>query len=63
MRKKKIRKIIILECTDCYSNSNKRTYGISRYITEKNKQKTIKRLSLKKYCKFCNKSSIHKEIK
>nr|QES95256.1 ribosomal protein L33 [Nitzschia sp. (in: diatoms)] len=63
MRKKKIRNIIILECITCHSNLNKRTYGISRYITEKNKQKTIKRLTLKKYCKFCNKSSIHKEIK
>lgn len=55
--------LITLECIKCKENSNLRTYGISRYITSKNKRNTIQKLELYKYCKYCNKHIIHKEIK
>lgn len=54
---------IILECTECRSNNNKRSQGISRYITQKNRRNNIERIELNKYCKYCNKHIIHKEIK
>nr|BBC77433.1 ribosomal protein L33 [Nitzschia sp. PL3-2] len=62
-KKKKIRVLITLECNECSSNNIKRKKGISRYITEKSKRNTPERLNLKKYCKFCNRITLHKEIK
>lgn len=56
--------LITLECTECRSGiSNKRSSGVSRYTTQKNRRNTPERIELKKYCRFCNKSTIHKEIK
>jgi large subunit ribosomal protein L33 len=55
--------LITLECTECRSNSNKRSSGVSRYTTQKNRRNTPERIELKKYCRFCNRSTIHKEIK
>jgi large subunit ribosomal protein L33 len=57
------RVLITLECTDCRSNTNKRTPGISRYMTQKNRRNTPDRIELKKYCPNCNRHTIHKEIK
>nr|BBC77644.1 ribosomal protein L33 [Nitzschia sp. NIES-3576] len=62
-KKKKARILVTLECKECNSESIKRSKGISRYITKKNKQNTPEQLILKKYCKFCNKITVHKEIK
>jgi|TARA_B100000809_G_C15096216_1_gene515095 large subunit ribosomal protein L33 len=55
--------LITLECTECRTNLNKRTPGVSRYTTEKNRRNTPDRIQLKKYCSNCNEHTIHKEIK
>ena len=57
------RVLITLECTTCRSNSDKRSSGVSRYLTQKNRRNTPDRIELKKYCPHCNGSTIHKEIK
>ena len=49
--------------TECRSNVNKRSSGVSRYMTQKNRRNNPERLELKKYCPHCNKKTIHKEIK
>ncbi|NEN96587.1 MAG: 50S ribosomal protein L33 [Moorea sp. SIO1F2] len=61
--KKGVRIVITLECTECRSNSNKRSAGVSRYTTRKNRRNTTSRLELKKFCPNCNRHTIHKEIK
>ncbi|MGI6077956.1 MAG: 50S ribosomal protein L33 [Fastidiosipilaceae bacterium] len=48
------RERIILACEECKQRN---------YITKKNKNNTKDRLSIKKYCKFCNKHTEHKETK
>ncbi|MCT4611979.1 MAG: 50S ribosomal protein L33 [Clostridia bacterium] len=45
---------VTLECTEC-KNRN--------YSTTKNKKTIPERMELKKYCKFCKKSTVHKETK
>ena len=45
---------IQLECTECKRRN---------YSTEKNKKNTTGRLELKKYCRFCKKTTVHKETK
>ena len=62
-KNKGTRILITLECTECRSNSNKRTSGVSRYTTQKNRRNNPERIELKKYCQHCNKHCIHKEIK
>nr|YP_010040523.1 ribosomal protein L33 [Senna spectabilis]QOZ39904.1 ribosomal protein L33 [Senna spectabilis] len=61
---KDIRIRVILECTSCVRNSgNKKSAGISRYITQKNRHNTPSRLELRKFCPCCCKHTIHGEIK
>ena len=55
--------LITLECTECRSNTNKRSAGVSCYTTQKNRRNNPERIELKKYCRHCNKPTIHKEIK
>lgn len=55
--------IITLECTECRLNKNKRTPGVSRYLTTKNRRNTPEKLELAKYCAHCNKHTQFKEIK
>ena len=62
-KNKGTRILITLECTECRSNMNKRSNGISRYSTQKNRRNNPQRLELKKYCRHCNKTTLHKEIK
>lgn len=62
-KNKNTRILITLECLECRSNLNKRSSGVSRYHTQKNRRNTPERLELKKYCSNCNKPTIHKEIK
>nr|YP_009496232.1 ribosomal protein L33 [Guinardia striata]AWT38804.1 ribosomal protein L33 [Guinardia striata] len=63
-KNKGTRILITLECTTCRSNTeNKRSAGVSRYITQKNRRNTPERIELKKYCPNCNRTTIHKEIK
>ncbi|MEO0946952.1 MAG: 50S ribosomal protein L33 [Cyanobacteria bacterium J06641_5] len=61
--KKGVRVIITLECTECRTNQDKRTNGVSRYTTMKNRRNTTGRLELKKHCPCCNRHTVHKEIK
>nr|YP_010941332.1 ribosomal protein L33 [Knorringia sibirica]WLS51020.1 ribosomal protein L33 [Knorringia sibirica]WLS51105.1 ribosomal protein L33 [Knorringia sibirica]WQB38213.1 ribosomal protein L33 [Knorringia sibirica] len=61
---KDVRVSVILECTSCVrKNVNKKSRGISRYITQKNRRNTPSRLELKKFCPYCYKHTIHVEIK
>ena len=54
MATKGAREHITLECTEC-KNRN--------YVSEKNKRNNSDRLEIKKYCKFCKKTTVHKETK
>nr|AUT83427.1 ribosomal protein L33 [Carex flacca] len=58
---KDLRVRIFLECTSCRS-INKRSMGISRYITQKNRSNTLNLLELRKFCRYCNKHTTHREI-
>ena len=53
-----------LECTEARTSTDpKRSNGISRYTTEKNRRNTTERLELKKFNPHLNRMTIHKEIK
>jgi len=45
---------ITMACTECKQRN---------YTTTKNKKKHSERIELKKYCKFCNTHTVHREIK
>lgn len=62
-KSKDVRLIITLECTECRSNTDKRSPGVNRYTTMKNRRNTTQRLELKKFCTHCNGHTVHKEIK
>nr|YP_011034540.1 ribosomal protein L33 [Goeppertia makoyana]WRI58244.1 ribosomal protein L33 [Goeppertia makoyana] len=65
-RGKDVRVIVSLECTSCARNDiNKESPGFSRYryITQKNRHNTPDRLELRKFCRYCQKHTIHGEIK
>ncbi|MEB3214963.1 MAG: 50S ribosomal protein L33 [Nostocales cyanobacterium 94392] len=62
-KNKGVRIIVTLECTECRTNANKRSPGVSRYTTTKNRRNTTSRLELKKFCTHCNTHTVHKEIK
>lgn len=53
----------ILECKTCRENITKTRKGVSRYITSKNRKTTTSKLELSKYCKYCDKHTLHKEVK
>ncbi len=57
------RVLITLECGECRQNLIKRTLGVSRYLSSKNKHTTPAKLEMEKYCKYCNKHTTHKELK
>lgn len=64
MAKQKGSRIIIhIECTTCRTNTNKRSEGVSRYTTVKNRRNTPARLEIKKFCPQCNSHTVHKETK
>jgi len=54
MAKNETRPNITLVCTECKHEN---------YVTVKNKKNTTEKLELKKYCKYCNKATVHKEKK
>ncbi len=62
-KSKDVRITITLECTECRTNTNKRSPGVSRYTTQKNRRNTTGRMELKKFCPHCNKHTVHKETK
>lgn len=45
---------VVLVCEECLSRN---------YMTEKNKLNTTERVIVKKFCKRCNKHTVHKETK
>lgn len=45
---------ITLACTECKQRN---------YTTTKDKKKQSEKVELRKYCRFCNTHTIHKEIK
>ncbi|NLW39954.1 MAG: 50S ribosomal protein L33 [Tissierellia bacterium] len=49
-----MRERITLACTECKQRN---------YVTTKNKSKNTERLELKKYCKFCNAHTVHRETR
>lgn len=63
-KSKGARVIITLEC-GCRNtrNNDQRKKGIMRYTTCKNKRNTPNRLEIKKFCSYCNKHEVFKEIK
>nr|YP_009032906.1 ribosomal protein L33 [Diplopterygium glaucum]YP_010377624.1 ribosomal protein L33 [Diplopterygium chinense]AHA59692.1 ribosomal protein L33 [Diplopterygium glaucum]QYC92986.1 ribosomal protein L33 [Diplopterygium chinense] len=61
---KDARVTIALECTSCTrKKTGDKSPGIYRYTTQKNRRNTPTRLELKKYCPYCYKHSIYKELK
>ncbi|MEA3313458.1 MAG: 50S ribosomal protein L33 [Caldisericota bacterium] len=49
-----MRDIILLECTVCRRRN---------YSTTINKKTNREKLQVKKYCKYCKKHTLHKEVK
>jgi large subunit ribosomal protein L33 len=49
-----MRTIITFSCTECKRRN---------YSSTKNKRTTPDKLELKKYCRFCQKHTVHKESK
>ncbi|VWU51922.1 apicoplast ribosomal protein L33 precursor, putative [Hepatocystis sp. ex Piliocolobus tephrosceles] len=58
-KKKKNRRIVVIECTE----ARKCGKQPSRYVTEKNRVNTPKKLQLYKYNKYLKKRTLHVEIK
>jgi len=53
-KKGEARELVTLQCTLC-KNEN--------YRTSKNKKNTVDKLEINKYCKHCQKNTVHKEKK
>jgi large subunit ribosomal protein L33 len=49
-----MRNIVTLACAECKRRN---------YSTTKNKRTTPDKLEFKKYCRFCQKHTVHKETK
>ncbi len=45
---------VVLACTICQSRN---------YTSEKNKEAQVKRIEIKKFCKYCNRHTLHRETK
>ncbi|KAI3438339.1 hypothetical protein D9Q98_000772 [Chlorella vulgaris] len=58
-KKKGVRMIVTLECTESRANGT----TPSRYTTQKNKKNTPERMELMKYNKYLRRMTLHKEIK
>lgn len=59
-KKKGARQTCTLECTEQRSAG---IAGMSRYVTQKNKKNSPKRLELRKYNPYMRKVTLHREIK
>ena len=58
------RVIITLECTQCrQAGITKRSAGVSKYTTSKNRRNTPEKLEISKFCRYCNAHTVHKETK
>ena len=54
MADKGVRVKVTLECTECKQRN---------YDTNKNKRNNPDRMELNKYCRFCRKTTLHRETK
>jgi len=59
MAKKSDRIVVTLECTE----ARKEGKSPSRYVTKKNKRVTTEKLELRKFNKYLNRVTLHKEVK
>ena len=64
-KSKGVRIIITLECTECRTATaaEKRSSGVSRYTTTKNRRNNPERLELMKFCPQLNRMTLHRKIK
>ena len=64
-KSKGVRIVVTIECTEYRTvpSSEKRSPGVSRYTTTKNRRNTPDRLELMKFCPQLNKMTLHREIK
>jgi len=62
-KNKEIRLPILLECTQCIQKGSTIRFGVSRYMSEKNRRNNPDKLELKKFCRYCVQHTVHKEIK
>ncbi|CAL8412467.1 unnamed protein product [Dictyota dichotoma] len=66
-KRKDIRSIITLKCTECkakeYNNYQQNCRNQITYATTKNRRNTPQRLELKKFCPHCNRHTLHRELK
>ena len=64
-KSKGVRIVVTLECTECRSATaaEKRSPGVSRYTTTKNRRNSPERLELMKFCPQLNRMTLHREIK
>nr|YP_010933487.1 ribosomal protein L33 [Streptosarcina costaricana]WKT08984.1 ribosomal protein L33 [Streptosarcina costaricana] len=62
-KSKDARIVVTLECTHCTQNQQKRSPGVSRYTTQKNRRNTPSPLELRKFCAYCNQHTTHRQIK
>ena len=49
-----MRELITLQCSECKRRN---------YTSTRNKKTKTERLETQKYCKFCRKHTLHKEVK
>jgi len=49
-----MREMVTLACTECKRKN---------YTSTRDKKKTKEKLELRKYCPFCRKHTIHREVK
>jgi large subunit ribosomal protein L33 len=49
-----MREIVTIRCEECKRRN---------YTTTRNKKQQQEKIELKKYCRFCQKHTLHKEIK
>mmetsp|Transcript_5305 Transcript_5305/g.19402 ORF Transcript_5305/g.19402 Transcript_5305/m.19402 type:complete len:100 (+) Transcript_5305:79-378(+) len=62
-KKKDVRIVITLECTEQRGEAAGEAPGVSRYTTSKNRRNTPNRLELMKYNKYLKRRTLHREIK
>ena len=59
-KKQAARSVVHLECTEQRGSG---IPGMSRYVTQKNRKNTPKRLELRKYNPYLRRYTLHREIK
>ena len=60
-KKKSVREVVTLSCQNLKAEGSK--CDQRNYVLSKNKRNTPARLELKKFCKYCKKTTLHKEVK